>query len=154
MLPRSQHYHLNVFSLSLLCVLQVLTRTAVASSVTCTIFTGLEDHTLLAQITIPLSGVALLPEIEPSVHMLGALILGIMSGILGLLGFMLLGVFGKIGDTVFERIDSLGEKLGLKEEVLGHLLTPAIGGRQRLADASDWRSDCWLAVQGGSTATG
>ena len=106
---------------------QVIARTGVASTVAYLLFTGLEDRTLLEQITVPFSAVALLPEID-AMHMLMALILGFLAGVVGLLGLLLLGIFAKLGDKVCDVIDGFGTKLGLKEETLGILLTPAIGG--------------------------
>lgn len=57
-----------------------------------------------------------------------ALVLGILSGILGLIGFLLLALFGAMGSKTHDMFDAVGGRLGLSKDVLGMILTPTLGG--------------------------
>lgn len=107
--------------------METVIRTGIAASVGYALFVGLEDKTFLEQVVLPQAAYDLLPEIKV-VHMLDATILGIISGCLGLVGFLMLGIFGGIGTKVSALLDGLNSKFCLPDRFLGLLLTPVIGG--------------------------
>mmetsp|Transcript_15516 Transcript_15516/g.33527 ORF Transcript_15516/g.33527 Transcript_15516/m.33527 type:complete len:644 (+) Transcript_15516:142-2073(+) len=107
--------------------METVVRTGVASTVGYLFFTGLEDRTLLEEIPLPFALYSLLPEIR-AIDMFYALVLGILSGILGLVGFVLLAVFGVMGSKMHDLFDAIGGRLGLSKDVLGMILTPTLGG--------------------------
>lgn len=83
--------------------------------------------TFLEQFTLPAAAYEFLPTIEV-VDMFYASILGIISGSVGLTGFLLLGVFKALGAKCNATLNSLGNKVGLPERFLGMLFTPVVGG--------------------------
>lgn len=107
---------------------ELVVRMGISSTVSYTIFTSLEDATLLHQLDLPFAGEDVFPVTRP-MDMLSALIMGILCGIIGLIAFILLAGFAKLGKTLEAKIDALGQKkLGLPEDVLGTIMTPTIGG--------------------------
>ena len=107
--------------------METVTRTGLSSSVAYVIFTGLEDRTLLEEIPLPFSFYSLLPTIR-AIDMLYALVLGVLSGLLGLVAFILLAVFGAMGNKVHDAFEAAGGKLGISKDILGTIFTPTVGG--------------------------
>jgi hypothetical protein len=107
--------------------METVIRTAVASSLSYALFAGLQDLTLLAQIIVPQSAYEVLPNINVA-HMFYACILGILSGVLGLLGFLCLAVGGVAGKKVSSIFNKIGDKVHLPTDFLGRLMTPIVGG--------------------------
>lgn len=107
--------------------METLIRTGIAASAGYALFVGLEGLTFLEQVVLPATVYELLPEIN-IMHMLEALILGIICGVVGLIGFLVLAMCGALGKKVDTAFNRLGDKVGLPARYLGMLMTPIVGG--------------------------
>jgi len=106
-------------------------RAAVASSAAYALFTGLQERTILAATPVPFAAYDLLNSIE--VQDLGyACVLGIISGLVGFIGFILIAIGAKLGNSAYIMMNVLGQELGLvykeHDNLLGLLVPPVIGG--------------------------
>jgi len=109
---------------------ETVARTGLSASISYTIFVTLADKTLLEQIPLPAAAYDLLPKVDP-IEMLQGALLGIICGLVGCLGLVIVGVGRAIGDKVWAMLDSVGDRVGLKNATgisLGLLLTPVVGG--------------------------
>jgi H+/Cl- antiporter ClcA len=106
---------------------QTVARTGLAATFAYVFFAGLKDRTILGQVILPETGYEELSVFQPLDLLFGAL-LGIISGIVGFLGFLSLAVNGIVGNKISTKLNDLGDDMGLGSNVLGKLLTPVIGG--------------------------
>jgi len=109
-------------------LMEIVSRTAISSSICYVVFTSLGDRTLLKQFHPPIAASDILREIK-AVYMFEAIVLGLLSGVFGMLGLLILGIFQKVGSKVHDGFDWIGtQKLRLGKDVLGTILTPTLGG--------------------------
>ena len=113
--------------------MEIITRMAVASTISYAVFVGIKERTILHSIPPP---EAAYDAIDDSlIYFLHAIILGLICGVMGTFAFTLQAVFGVIGGKIQAGIDRIGlgqihEEIvsGPKRTYLGMILTPTIGG--------------------------
>jgi H+/Cl- antiporter ClcA len=100
---------------------------------------GLKNRTILDTIPAPAAAYDLIETIE-MVYLFYGAVLGVICGLSGLVGFLLMAICAKIGETVCQQIDRLGlgtfrEEQEQEEDdsktprtYLGMIVTPTLGG--------------------------
>ena len=91
------------------------------------LFVGIKKTTFLAPTTLPETAYELIPTINIG-DMLAAAILGLVSGVLGLIGFLFQALGKMLGKKCEAFLNSLGTKVSLPDRLMGTLFTPVVGG--------------------------
>jgi len=117
-------------------LMETIARTGIASTISYAIFIGFKNRTILSTIPAPNAAYDEVSTINV-VYLFQGAVLGIICGLAGLIGFVMMAIFAKLGDSVCERIDRLGlgvitEQQGdarrTRRTYLGMIATPALGG--------------------------
>jgi H+/Cl- antiporter ClcA len=125
-------------------IMETITRTGIASSVSYAVFVGLKDRTILDTVAAPEAAYDEISTIRV-LYLLQAAVLGIISGVVGLIAFLCLAMGDKVGTVVNQKIDLFlvgtfccGQYIEHevqnhhsthpKRTYLGMIITPTLGG--------------------------
>ena len=98
---------------------ETIARSGIASTVSYAIFVAIKDQTLLSSYRFPVAMYDLL-HFE-LIYLVYGLFLGIVSGLIGFVGFLCLAVFNLVGSQLNQRLNNWGGGFG-------KISTPCIGG--------------------------
>jgi hypothetical protein len=114
---------------SKLSAMETLARTGFSASIAFIVFTSIQNFTLLKETKLPAAAYDVLPEID-AINMFEGGVLGIVSGFVGAVGLVILGLGRVLGNLTHDAFDRVGKRLGLDKRriSLGLLLTPVVGG--------------------------
>jgi H+/Cl- antiporter ClcA len=112
-----------------LSAMETLARTGFSASIAFIVFTSIQNFTLLKETKLPAAAYDVLPEID-AINMFEGGVLGIVSGFVGAVGLVILGLGRVLGNLTHDAFDRVGKRLGLDKRriSLGLLLTPVVGG--------------------------
>jgi H+/Cl- antiporter ClcA len=109
-------------------VTETLARSGVASTAAYALYVSVEGQTLLDSVQLPVAAYDVVGKFQ-LVWIFYGLLMGILCGLVGFVGFLFLAIGNLLGKAVTRRLDAIGNNLPLPfDGFAGKLLTPAIGG--------------------------
>lgn len=108
-------------------VAETVARTGLAASIGYGVFMLVKQFTLLGSYVLPSALYDDFTRLTPGL-LSQAILLGIVSGLIGFFGVVMMFFTGYIGKVTFVKLNMVGDKYSLPKGLLGTLLTPMIGG--------------------------
>lgn len=110
-----------------LAITETVARSGVAATVSYAFFVTVKGYTILPSLQLPVAFYDVIGEFQ-LIWVAYALLLGVISGLVGFLGFLSLALFHVLGAKVTASLNTLGDRCGWSGGYIGKLLTPLVGG--------------------------
>jgi H+/Cl- antiporter ClcA len=106
---------------------ETVARSGAAATVSYAFYVSVKGYTILPTVHLPLSFYDVIGDFQ-LIWVAYAILLGVVSGVVGFIGFLSLAVFNVLGGKVTSHLNTLGDRFGWSGGVFGKLFTPVVGG--------------------------